>query len=50
MDHFLQDGMKNLKSYLRDTKHTLQVISEINDKIADGKLSLDGVALVSLDL
>jgi hypothetical protein len=42
--------MKNLKTYLRDTKHTLQVISEINDKLADGEISLDGVGLVSLDL
>ena len=42
--------MKNLESFLRDTKHTLQVIEEINDKVKDGTLSLDGVAVVSLDV
>ena len=50
VDHFLQDGMKNLKSYLRDTKHTLQIISELNDQISDGKILLEGIGLVSLDL
>ena len=42
--------MKNLKSYLRDTKHTLQIISELNDQISDGKILLEGIGLVSLDL
>ena len=50
VDHFLQDGMKNLDSYLRDTKHTLQIISEINTKVSEGEMSLEGVSLVSLDL
>ena len=50
VDHFLQDGMKNLESYLKDTKHTLQIISDINDRVNNGEISLNGVALVSLDL
>ena len=50
IDHFLQPGMKGLDSFLRDTKHTLQLIDEINSKVENGELSLDGVSLVSLDV
>jgi hypothetical protein len=50
VDFFLQKGMQNLPSFLRDTKHTLQVIEDINDQIEKGEVSLDGVALVSLDV
>ena len=50
VDHFLQPGMKNLPSYLRDTKHTLQVIEDLNEQIENSKVSLDDVALVSLDI
>ena len=42
--------MRKLESFLKDGKHTLQVIEDINDKIRDGEMSLDGVALVSLDV
>ena len=42
--------MQNLETFLKDTKHTLQVIEDINDKVKDGSLSLDGVAVVSLDV
>ena len=50
IDHFLQPGMKSLETFLQDTKHTLQIISQLNDKIENGELSLDGVNLVSLDV
>ena len=50
VDYHLQDGMKGLDSFLRDTKDTLKVIEELNDKIDEGELSLEGVALVSLDI
>ena len=42
--------MKALESYLQDTKHTLQLISQLNSRIENGELSLDGVSLVSLDV
>ena len=42
--------MKELPSFLQDTKHTLQIIEEINSKIEKGEVSLDGVALVTLDV
>ena len=50
VDFFLQPGMRELDSFLKDGKHTLQVIEETNDKIRSGEISLDGVALVSLDV
>ena len=50
VDHFLQPGMKSLGSFLKDTKHTLQIISQLNDQIDNGDFSLDGVNLVSLDV
>ena len=50
VDFFLQDGMKNLETFLEDTKHTLQIIEDLNDKIDAGEVSLEGVALVSLDV
>ena len=50
VDYFLQPGMKQLPSFLQDTKHTLQIIEEINTKIENGEVSLDGVALVTLDV
>ena len=50
VDHFLQPGMKSLGTFLQDTKHTLQIISQLNDQIDNGELSLDGVNLVSLDV
>ena len=50
VDYHLQSGMKNLDTFLQDTKHTLQIIQEVNDKVDAGELSLEGVALVSLDV
>ena len=50
VDHFLQPGMKNLPSFIQDTKHTLQIIEEINEKVDLGEISLEGVALVTLDV
>ena len=50
VDFFLQPGIKNLDSFLQDGKHTLQLIEETNDRIRAGEISLDGVALVSLDV
>ena len=50
VDHFLQPGMKQLPSFLKDTKHTLQLVENINEKIESGEFSLDGVALVTLDM
>ena len=42
--------MKCLPTFLQDTKHTLEIIEEMNDKIDAGELSLEGVAVVSLDI
>ena len=50
LDHFLQPGMQNLETFLKDTKHMLQLIEGINEQIDNGSLSLDGVGLVTLDL
>ena len=50
VDHFLQDGMRNLESFLEDTKDTLQIIENLNDKIDGGEIDMEGVALVSLDV
>jgi hypothetical protein len=50
IDHFLQPSMKALDTFLKNTKHTLQIISQLNDKIDSGELSLDAVSLVSLDV
>ena len=50
VDFFLQPGMKELETFLRDGKHTLQIIEEVNEKIQSNEMSLDGVALVSLDV
>lgn len=50
VDHFLQPGMTGLPTFLKDTKHTLQVIEELNNKIENEELSLEGVALITLDV
>ena len=50
VDFFLQPGMKALPSFLQDTKHVLQLIEDTNKKIDDNELSLEGVALVTLDV
>ena len=50
VDYILQPGMKNLPSYLKDTIHTLQILEETNKNIQEGRISLEGVGLVSLDL
>ena len=42
--------MKLLPSFLQDTKHTLQIIVNINEKIDSGEFSVEGVALVTLDV
>ena len=42
--------MKQLPSFLQDTKHVLQIIDDINKKVNTGEVSLDGVALVTLDV
>ena len=49
VDYFLQPGMKQLPSFIQDTKHTLQMIEEINQKIDDHEVSMDGV-IVTLDV
>ena len=50
VDHFLQPGMAGLPTFIKDTKHTLQLIEDINRKIEKGELSLEGVSLVTLDV
>ena len=50
VDHHLQEGMTKIDSFLQDTKHTLQVIEELNEKVEQGDINLEGVALVSLDV
>ena len=50
VDHFLQPGMKKLPTFLQDTKHTLQILDEVNQKIDSGEFSLEGVGVVSLDV
>ena len=50
VDFFLQPGMKQLPSFLQDTNHVLQIIDDINKKVDTGEVSLDGVALVTLDV
>ena len=50
VDHFLQPGMAGLPTFLKDTKHTLQLIEDLNQKIDRGEISLEGVSLVTLDV
>ena len=50
VEHFLQPGMASLPSFLKDTKHVLQIIEDINEKIDKGEFSLDGVGLITLDV
>ena len=50
VDYFLQPGMKQLPSFLQDTKHVLQLIEKINQHVENGEASLTGVALVTLDV
>jgi hypothetical protein len=50
IDHFLQPGMKGLETFLQDTKHTLRIIEEINERIDQGEFSLDGIGLVTMDI
>ena len=50
IDHFLQPGMQQLDTFLKDTKHTLQLIEDTNGQIERGEFSLDGVALVTMDI
>ena len=45
VDHFLQPGMKELPTFLQDTKHTLQILEAVNQNIESGQVSLDGVGL-----
>ena len=42
--------MKELETFLKDTKHTLRLIEEINDRIDQGEFTLDGIGLVTLDI
>ena len=50
MEHFLQPGMTKLPSFLKDTKHVLQILEDMNEKIEKGELTLDGVNLITLDV
>ena len=50
VDFFLKPGMENLPTFLQDSKHVLNIIDELNEKIDRGEASLDGVALVSMDI
>ena len=50
VDHFLQPGMKSLPTFLQDTKHTLQLVEDINDKIERKEMTLEGVGLATLNV
>ena len=50
VDYFLKPGMESLPTFLQDTKHVLLQVEELNEKIDRGEVSLEGVALVSLDI
>ena len=50
IEHFLQPGMASLPSFLKDTKHVLQLVEEINERIDNGEITLDGVGLITLDV
>ena len=50
VEHFLQPGMSSLPSFLKDTKHVLQIIEDINEKIDRGEFTLEGVGLITLDV
>ena len=40
IDDFLQAGMRNLPTYLKETNHLLQIIDEYNEKIERVEFSL----------
>ena len=42
--------MQNLKTFLKDTKHALQIIEELNDSVRKGEISLEDVAFLTLDV
>ena len=50
VDYFLKPGMENLPTFLQDTKHVLLEVDDFNKRIERGEVSLEGVALVSLDI
>ena len=50
VDFFLNKGMQTLKTFLKDTKHALQLIEEINEKVLKGEISLEDVAFLTLDV
>jgi hypothetical protein len=50
VDHFLQPGMKELPTFLRDTKDTLQTVENFNKSILNGDTNLEGVGVVGLDV
>ena len=39
VDHFLQPGMAQLPTFLKDTKHTLQILENMNQEKENGELS-----------
>ena len=42
--------MQNLETFLKDGKHVLKIIEDVNEQIESGEIDLEGVALVSLDV
>ena len=36
VEHFLQAGMRDLPTFMKDTKHALQIIEDINEQIRNG--------------
>jgi hypothetical protein len=49
-DHLSNITISSKYIYWQDTKHTLQIIENINQKIDCGEISLEGVSLVSYDV
>ena len=50
VNHIIQPGMAGMPTFIKDTKHTLQLIEDLNLNIETGELSLEGVSLVTLDV
>ena len=50
VDFFLNQGMQKLKSFLRDSKHALQIVEELNEAVERGEISLEEVAFLTLDV
>ena len=50
VNHLLSPGMQNLQSYIKDTKHLLQLTHYLNEELEAGNMDLENMAFLTLDV